>query len=210
MLVNEQRETIQADSHILHPSTRALFRFWEAVRAERAAPARDEIDLKRLRSLVPNLMLIDRGAGDRDFRWRLAGTGICNVYRRELTGTDVLDGWDSFERDVIGRFLDNVATRLQPCVMRFRLHSDQGDLIGTESICLPVLAQNGTVQIFGGLFPFRDSELLEYKAIAAMDLSGGRAIWTEHLPGDHLAKDIPATRPFRSFRPFQVIPGGRG
>jgi hypothetical protein len=209
MLVNEQLEASQADSQILHPGSRALFRFWETARAERSAPRRDEIDLARLRDIVPNLAIIERGPGHSGFRWRLAGTAICDIFRHEITGRGVLENWDVFERDVIARFLEGVITRLQPCVMRFRLHTDHGQLIGTEFIGLPIVAQSGAVHVFGGLFAFRSPSALAYTAITAMELSGARSIWTEYLPGDQLVRQLATAQPDRSFRPFQVIAGGR-
>jgi hypothetical protein len=209
MLVNEQLEASQADSQILHPGSRALFRFWEAARAERSAPRRDEIDLTRLRPVIANLAIIERAPGRLAYRWRLAGTGICEIYRQEITGRSVLEGWNDFERDVISRFLEGVTTRLQPCVMRFRLHTDRGQLVGTEFIGLPILAHSGAVHVFGGLFAFRDPTAMDYTAVAAMELSGARSIWTEYLPGDQLVRQLATAQPGRPFQPFQVIAGGR-
>jgi hypothetical protein len=83
MVVTGQIETSQAESQILHPSSRALFRFWEAMRAERAAPHRALLDLKQVGGLVPDLFILERDRPRHSYRWRLAGTRIC-----ELTGTN--------------------------------------------------------------------------------------------------------------------------
>ena len=205
MLVNEDSEASQAPSQILHPGSRALFSFWESTRGPESAPRRDALDLKRIAELVPNLIIIepDRQGG---FRWRLAGTAVCNIYRRELTGTDALLGWDSFETDVIKRFLGGVVHGLQPCLLRFRLFTDQAQLIGAELIGLPIQANGGRIHIFGGVFPFRDIQSLPHRSVTAIELSGARSIWTEHLPGDPLAGKNAEQRPLR---PFQVITGGR-
>lgn len=205
MVVTGQIETSQAESQILHPSSRALFRFWETMRAERAAPHRALLDLKQVGGLVPDLFILERDRPRHSYRWRLAGTRICELYRHELTGGDVFAGWDNFERETMRRLLDNVAGRLQPAVMRLRLHTSLGQTIGAELIALPLQPQDGTgIQVFGGLFTFRDISGLDYDAINLRELASARVIWTEPLPGDSLISSG------AGFRPFQVIRGGLG
>ena len=204
MVVTGQIETSQAESQILHPCSRALFRWWEAMRAERAAPHRAQLDLKQVAGLVPDLFIFERDRPRHTYRWRLAGTHLCELYRRELTGRDVFAGWDSFERDTMRRLLDGVTGRLQPAIMRLRLHTSLGQTIGAELVALPLQPQNGTgIQVFGGLFPFRDTSRLGYDAITAQEMASARVIWTEPLPGDSLVTGT------SGFKPFQVIPGGR-
>ncbi len=204
MVVTGQIETCQAESQILHPCSRALFRWWEAMRAERAAPHRAQLDLKRVAGLVPDLFILERDRPRHTYRWRLAGTHLCELYRRELTGSDVFAGWDRFERDTMRRLLDGVTGRLQPAIMRLRLHTSLGQTIGAEMVALPLQPHNGTgIQVLGGLFPFRDPSRLGYDAIAAQEMASARVIWTEPLPGDSLVSGA------SGFRPFQVIPGGR-
>ena len=59
MLVNDEMFESQDETHILHPSSRALFRFWETMRAERSAPLRADLDLKKICSLVPHLFVAE-------------------------------------------------------------------------------------------------------------------------------------------------------
>lgn len=208
MLVNEESETSQAQSQILHPGSRALFSFWETMRAAEAAPRRGALDLKQIRHLVPNLMIIEPHPPTGGFRWRLAGTAICNLYQLELTGADALFGWDNFETDVIKRFFNGVVHGFQPCLLRFRMFTDLHQLVGVELIGLPLQARNGSIQVFGGVFPFRETQTLGHSSISAIELSGARNIWTEHLPGDRLVQLSQGGQ--RPLRPFQVIRGGRG
>lgn len=210
MLVNEQNTRSQDESQILHPSSRALFRFWEQSRAERSAPRRAELDLTRIRPLVPDLLIAEYDTRRAIFRWRLAGTNICELYRHEVTGSNMLKGWDSFETDVASRFLGAVIGSQQPCLIRFRLHTDINQIIGAELIGLPMLAaDDSTVHILGGLFPFRDVWSMGYGRITGIELSGARSIWTEHLPGDQLLAQTAPQPSNRGFRGLHVIPGGR-
>jgi hypothetical protein len=205
MLVSDEHTSSQDETHILHPSSRALFRFWESMRAEKAAPRRDELDLRKIRALVPNLFIADYAAKARMFRWRLAGTGICEVFRRELTGTNVLAGWDHFEADTIARFLTGTIRNLQPCLLRFRFFTDRDQVIGAEFVGFPLTAADGAAtHILGGLFPFRDPGSLGYTALTHFELSAARSIWTELLPSDAPTPQATAG----VVRNFQVITGG--
>ena len=185
MLVNDNKELSQAYSQTLHAGTRTLFRFWERIRAENAAPNRDDLDLKQIDAIVPNLMVLERDHLHQTYKWRLAGSQTCLLYRSQLTGTDALVGWNSFERDTLKQMFDTVLTSLQPCLIRFRLTTDRDHVLGAELLGLPIHARNGSrFHIFGGVFPFRDISDLGYDSIKHRELSGARSIWTEPLPGD--------------------------
>ncbi len=206
MLVNEDNAQAPEESPILHPSSRALFRFWEQMRAERSSPRRDELDLSRIKPLVPNLLIVTYDPRTASYRWRLAGTGICDVYRHEVTGQDVLAGWDSFEANVATRFFSGVIHKLQPCLIRMRMMTDMGQIIGAELIGTPLTAVDGrSIHIFGGLFPFREVLSLGYGSISSVELSGARSIWTEHLRSGQTS-EIGLSAAYRGLR---IIPGGR-
>ena len=206
MLVSDEMFESQDETHILHPSSRALFRFWETMRAERSAPLRADLDLKKIRTLVPHLFVAEFATKARVFRWRLAGTGICEIYRKEQTGANMLAGWDGFEADVIRRFLNATLTPRQPALLRFRLQTDNEQLIGTELMAFPMLAADGvTTHVFGGLFPFRETASLDYTALTRFELAAARSVWTENLP----AQSTNSIAPAPALRNFQVISGGR-
>ena len=210
MLVNEQSATSQAQSVIMHAGCRDLFRHWEAMRGERPAPGRSDLDLRRLGDLLPYLAIIEKNPRTGSFRWRLAGTGICQLYRQELTGGNVLAGFDAFETNVIGRLLDGVVADKQPCLLRLRFTTDLGHVIGAEMIGLPLAcSDNRTIHILGGLFPFQDNVAsLPHRQVASLELAAARSIWTEHLPDPGQTQ---TSRPgLRRAEPaLRVIPGGR-
>ena len=207
MLVSDEMFESQDETHILHPSSRALFRYWETIRAERPAPSRADLDPGKIRSLVPNLFIAEYAAMARMFRWRLAGTAICEIYGRELTGSNMLAGWDGFETNIISRFLNATMTGRQPSVLRFRLQTDREQLIGTELMAFPLLAADGvTTHIFGGLFAFRETFSLGHSGLTHFQLSSARSVWTENLKA---AVGPQAKSPAATQRNFRLISGGR-
>ncbi len=208
MLVNDNTETSQADSQIMHPGSRALFRFWEKIRAENAAPSRDDLDLRQISDIVPNLVILDRDFLHQTYKWRLAGSETCLLYRQQLTNTDALKGWGTFEQKTLKQTFDTVVTSLQPCLVRFRLTTDRDQVIRAELLGLPIHARNGLrFHIFGGVFPFRDISGLGYDGITHKELSGSRNIWTEPLPGDKLVASLRGAS--TSPGGLRLIKGGR-
>ena len=206
MLVSDEMFESQGETHILHPASRSLFRFWDAIRAERSAPSRSELDLGKIRTLIPSLFIAEYATTARMYRWRLAGTAICELYCRELTGTDMLAGWDGFETDIITRYLNATMNNRQPSVLRFRLQTDRQQMIGAELMAFPLLAADGiTTHIFGGLFPFRETWSLGYTEITHFELSAARSVWTENLP-TIAPEPVGAVKPKHN---FHVIFGGR-
>ena len=207
MVVSDFNQFSQADSQILHPGTRLLFRNWEAIRSENAAPRRADLNLHQIRALMPNLVMIEKDPAV-GFKWRLAGTEVCKLFGRELTGTDALPFGDAFEKGTIRRLYQSVHTRLQPCLLRYRLTTDNGTVVGVEQVGLPLLNNAQTdVYVFGGIFPFHDPSKLRHSAITSFELASARTIWTEHLPGDKVLERLSNPQPAHTG--LRLIRGGR-
>ncbi len=195
----------QAQNQMLHPGSRKLFRYWESLRAERACPRKDEINLRNIVDVVPNLSIIERKLSDNTWQFRLAGTKIYDLFGREMTNCDALLGFDGFERGVVGNCLEITQKRLQPSLVRMRFISEQDIIVAAEMIGLPIQnGDNGQIQIFGGLFSFHDSRLGYTPALLRRELVSARMIWTEHDAGDMLLGAVGRKAPTQ----FQVIQGG--
>jgi hypothetical protein len=207
MLVSDKAEIDDASAKILHPGCRALFRYWESLRAERPCPRKDEMDLKQIAEIVPNLAIFEPGSSANSWRFRLAGTKVCGLFGAEMTGADVLAGWDSFERRVVGNCLNISLDRLQPSLVRMRFISEQNHVIAAEMICLPVRnGKHAPVNIFAGLFPFLEGKAQRPFNYMKRELVSARMIWTEHDVGDGLLEAIGRKAPVQ----FHVIQGGLG
>jgi hypothetical protein len=196
-----------APAEILHPGSRALFRYWEAIRGEDSAPNRRELDLNRIRAFIPSLFILERHRV-KGYVWRLAGTGLCYLWRRELTGTPVLSGWDTFEQHTTERLLDGVVRAHQPFVLKFRLFTSLGHDIGAEMLGLPLRSIGGSdTHVFGAVMTFRDIDALGYDRISAIELSTARVIWTEPVPGDNLRQPL-RTDVAAAGQALRIISGG--
>ncbi len=63
-----------------------LFAYWASLRSAGRLPGRGDIDPGRSKRHRPTVSLLRVVRGARDFRIRLAGTGLYGVYGREITG----------------------------------------------------------------------------------------------------------------------------
>ena len=93
--MNEKPENIQAAELDLekdlsrYPDLRFALDYWSGKCRGRLAPSRADIDPAEIIPILPRVMLADverNAQGQVDFRYRLSGTGICNIHREELTG----------------------------------------------------------------------------------------------------------------------------
>ncbi len=206
MLVTDTIKTQATPVEILHPGSRMLFRYWEAVRGEMSAPPRDWLDLRQIRMLVPSLFMIERKEGQ-GFMWRLAGSRVCNLWGLELTGRPAFADGERGERNKISRLFDGVIDAHQPFVLTFHLRSESGFTIAAELVGTPLRARHGeTTYVFGTVMPFREVKWSRNERVTSFEVAATRCIWTEPVPGaNRLSKLAPA----KSQQAFQVINGGR-
>ena len=196
-----------AGSHILHPGSRQLFRYWEALREERSCPAKAEIDLKSLGKIVPNLFIWERDVSCNSFRYRLAGTAIGDLLQVDPTGWDVMHNWDSFERNLMMRSFDLAMIKFQPALVRLRLITNKNDVIGCELLALPVSGRNADdIQLLGGMFNFIEKPRFNHMSIVQKELVTIRNIWTEFEPGEAMLRTIER----QGVPMLRVIEGGLG
>lgn len=199
-------------SDIMHPTSRTLFRFWEASRGEMAAAKKQELNLKRVAKILPSLGILEREVAKPVYKWRLAGTGICKLWGHEITGHDVLLGWPEFERQTMLAGFDMVVATLQPCIARFKAVTNLGSEIGVEFIGFPIQdTQSGAIQILTAIVPFRSPDWLGTQDLVNFEISSMRKIWTEALPTDSFgtSANVKLNKQGK-MQPFlKVIDGGR-
>ncbi len=183
MQVQDRNQIESASAHISHAGSRALFRHWEALRAERPCPERNEITFAGLSNVITNVAIVERDASGK-WQYRLAGSAVCNMLGRNVTGKEVLACYNSFESEVIGRVLNIAEERLQPGLMRMRLVDQNDDITSSELLILPVInTSTGKVQLICGLFELSRSGAESPVGLVHVELFSARLIWTEHLAG---------------------------
>jgi len=93
-----------------------LFAYWASRRAGAKLPGRRDLDPAGIKRLLPTLSLIDVVHEPLDFRMRLAGTGLYDVYGREITGRRIGDIYNNAAADYWRIELAGVVRERKPAV----------------------------------------------------------------------------------------------
>lgn len=73
-------------AQLVIPEQQQLYDYWCRQAKDRAMPSRDEIHPSGFVRLLPTVSLIDVEHDPKRYKVRLAGTGLRDVYQREMTG----------------------------------------------------------------------------------------------------------------------------
>lgn len=87
-----------------------MYAYWTALRGGAPAPRRFDIEPSRIAPLLPDTFILEK-VGPRDYRYRIAGTAICDLFRLELRDEGFLSGWNPADRLVMERTLAVVTMR---------------------------------------------------------------------------------------------------
>jgi hypothetical protein len=94
-----------------------LFAYWASLREAGRIPGRADIRPEDFKRLLPTVSLIDVVDGlRRDYRLRLAGTGLYSVYGREITGRTLGDVYGAKAAEYWRAELDQVVEQRRPGV----------------------------------------------------------------------------------------------
>lgn len=93
---------------------RAIYDYWRAKCSGNRLPTREDISPSDIVDYLPTISLIERCEQLDSFKFRLAGTGFYDIYKRELTGHYIEDMPDGSRRDYWNRVLTRVAQQQRP------------------------------------------------------------------------------------------------
>lgn len=125
-----------------HENTRALYRYWNDLRAGRNAPYRSELDPRAIATLLESTFILEHG-GVSTPRFRLAGTRLCDQFGMELRGMSALALWHGDCRSRMKNLLEQVVT--EPCIghVACTVETRGGYLFDAEFLYLPLRSDLG-------------------------------------------------------------------
>lgn len=188
-----------------HAATRALYDYWDALRAGRAAPERSDLHPGSIRALLGDVFLLERDER-RAHRVRLAGTRICTLLGREWRSQLFTEPFAAEEWPDVGALLDGVATSVTPVVAGIAAETADGRRLDLELLVLPLRHRGRTdARLLGSLV----AGDWPYWAGTA-PLVRFRLVSTRHL-GAASRSDIDlVAAPIRAMpEVLRVLPGGR-
>ena len=98
------------------PEQQAIFDYWRSKCGGRGMPSREDIDPTEIVPYLPTVSLLDieKNGDARAFRFRLAGTGLYDVFSREITGSVLTDLPMGSRRAYWDRVLNRVVDCAKP------------------------------------------------------------------------------------------------
>jgi hypothetical protein len=91
-----------------------LFAYWAQLRSAGGLPRRCDLDPARIKRLLPTVSLTQVVGEPREYRLRLAGTGLYGVYGGEITGKRLTDVYSSAAAEYWRTELDRVVEERRP------------------------------------------------------------------------------------------------
>ena len=133
------------------PTSRQLYAYWDRVRNGRLAPRRFEIEPAKIAAILPQTFIAE--CGDMlGYRFRLAGTKICEQFGRELRGADLSSLWEEQDRAGFVSLLRNVFTDAAVGHGRFRAYTQTNRQASFELMLLPLIHTGDTInRILGAI-----------------------------------------------------------
>ncbi|PZU90881.1 MAG: PAS domain-containing protein [Chelatococcus sp.] len=186
-----------------NPSTRLVFDYWDALRGERAAPERGEIEPSGLRHALADTFVLENEPVGPVFR--LAGTRLCAMMGGELRGRLFTALWNDVEsQGEMRRLLQTVMDETAGAVAGLAGESASGAPVYLELLLLPLRYRGRThARVLGALSPAPTPDWLGLDTIASMRMISLRMLWAG------TAGRTPGKAPRATPPKLVVLPGGR-
>lgn len=152
------------------------------MRGERIAPQRFEIDPSRISAILPYTFILERVDAE-TFRYRLAGTRMCDMFGTELRNTNFLDGWAAMDRLPLLRQFHVLTGQGAAIVLYVNLATCHGESVECEIMMLPLLHTRGTIdRILGSCTPLTIPSWLGEQPIESKYLLANELVWPARDP----------------------------
>lgn len=185
-----------------------LYAYWDRVRNGRLAPRRFEIEPAKIAPLLPETFIAEC-EGLLTYRFRLAGTKICEQFGRELRGADLLGLFGAKDRHVFASLLRHVVCDAAAGRVLFNAYSDDGRQARFELVAMPLIHAGSAVnRLLGAISAIEPPFWLGSAPLVRLELKDTQLIWPDGKPRP---ADAPSTRTGRvslTRKGFRVYEGG--
>lgn len=187
------RVLLQSDT-MKHKTSEKLYRYWNHVRGERSAPNRFEIEPSKIAGILPTTFILERLSAE-VYRFRLAGTRMCEIFGKELRGTDFLETWPSDDRLLLIRNLSILTNQAATALIRFQATARGEQPIELELLLLPLFhTQKKIDRIVGCCSPLEVPGWLGDKPLLSKRLMANQLVWPNCNPQTSMS-GMPADSP---------------
>lgn len=144
-----------------HKTTETVYQYFNDLRGNRPAPLRSEIDPAALKSVLPDLFILEK-VRDGTVRFRLAGTRVCLILGREMRDRAFVDIWHATVRHRMRLAADAVIASRSALEIAVTAVDEEENALSLEMLMLPLFSRPDQCdRIFGSLVPFDNVPALE-------------------------------------------------
>ena len=162
-------------------STR-LYTYWNDVRKGRIAPCRFDIEPARLADILPEIFMLERNT-QTCYRFRLAGTRMCEYFQAEFRGNDFLEGWCEADRFTLEHYFSEITDRGAAALFTLECKSEDGKAAMFEMMILPLVHTQNTIDRYlGSMSPLNRPDWLGRTKLVEKKLVRHELIWPEGRP----------------------------
>lgn len=190
-------------SDMKHKTIHTLFDYWNAIRAGRPAPLRSEIQPGEIRSILPNVFILEREK-DESYRFRLAGTGLCSIYGMEFRNHNLLSMWQGECVASLRNTLDEVTRNAAVSVIEYTASTSAEREATFEMILMPLAQENGVItRVLGAAVPIDELPWIGDHLLSRQWIDRLQLLDPDRMPKrEHVAE--PARRLPLPRKPFSV------
>jgi len=165
-----------------HQTIKTLYAYWNEIRGTRRAPKRFEIEPARLAPILPDAFILER-IDAATYRFRLAGTKLCELFGMEFRGRDFMDFWSESDSLAIGRALGRVADRGAVALLDLEARGPSGRMVHFEALIAPLSQSNSVIDRFLGAMSTTDNaHWLGSEPLSERFLLRHELVWPDQLP----------------------------
>jgi hypothetical protein len=214
-------------------TNQTLFNYWNKVRDQRLAPRRFEIEPSQIAAILPSTFILER-IDSETFRFRLAGTAICDAFGQDFRDSNFLSGWSESDRISLERHLSVVTLHGGVGVLDIDVSNEsdvaaaragdgsyvvQARSLRFEVVLLPLLHTRDVVdRVLGAMTPTSTPDWLGHDVLSVRSLAQASIVWPDGV-APSVADSIMRQEPFAPHvrkarivrsdrRQFRVYDGG--
>ena len=152
-----------------HPDAASLHAMWSALRGQRSAPFRAELDAERIGAKAPYLAIFEH-VGPSNFRVRIAGDRLNRWFGLELRGMSVLAMVEGPARNHMQAALNRVVADPAVGVVRGQASAVDGRAVSFEMALLPMRSDFGRIdRVLCGLWLLERPDALAFPFLLDAD-----------------------------------------
>jgi len=160
-----------------HKTSETLFAYWNGVRGEHLAPRRFQIEPAKISGILSSTFMLER-LGPATYRYRLAGTTVCNMFGAELRGTNFIDGWPPEDHLSLMRRLSVLSGRGAVELIHLEAAPAGRPSVGFELLLLPLRHTGEAIdRVLGSFVALDRPSWLGHVPLATKRLIANEFIW---------------------------------